>query len=65
MNRMAPRILTAQRVATHGEWVTVAVTSNDPEHPAYELDMTAAQYIRTVLLIKDKGSAPIPTGENA
>ena len=63
--RPGPRIRTAEKIAIHGQWVTVAVTTDDPEHPAYELDMTAEQYVRTVLLIDERGSAPIPTGVHA
>lgn len=63
--KAAPRITTMRRVRTSGKWITVEVTSTDPDYPAYELDVTAAQYVRIGLELDHRGSAAIPTGENA
>lgn len=60
-----PRILSTAVRYQHAGRYTVEVTTTDPEHPVYDLSMTADQYRATRNAIADTGSAPIPTGEHA
>lgn len=60
-----PRILSTVVRYQYADRFSVDVTTDDPEHRAYVLDMTADQYRATRNHIADTGSAPIPTGENA
>jgi len=60
-----PRILSLKPLRRVGHWITVEVTTDDTQFPEYELDLTEEQMHRTWLLIRENGSAPIPTGEYA
>lgn len=61
-----PRILSVSVRYTHGAGrYSVDVTTNDPDHRAYVLDMSAEQYRATRNHLADFGSAPIPTGDSA
>lgn len=61
-----PRILTmVVRYVHDANRYSVDVTTDDPQHPGYVLDMSVNQYHATRNHLADTGSAPIPTGEHA